>query len=411
MKYLVTLVCACLLIVGCSSDKGGDDPNPQTKKASRTVIVYIAGDNNLASYVYSDLSEMLQGSKSMPSDGNLIAYIDRGNTSDMPCIVNIKEGVADTVYVSESNTYSSDPTVMKTILSKIMEEYPANDYGLLLWGHANGWIIDDDSISVQTKTRSIKPSTKQDVSIREAYGVDNGYWINIPTLANVLSSLPSKFKFIFGDCCCFQSVENAYELRNVTDYIIASPAEIPGVGAPYNTVVPALFSTSATFYQEIVDTYAAQRVSSYYEPLSVIKTSEMESLASATSPLLQAVAEAGGVERTNDLVYYYSDDNLSPRYKLLYDMQDLFMKYVEDANLYATWKSALDKAVVYKHMAYPWLSNGFVNFSNFTLTDDNYGGVSIFIPASYYPNAYNNGIKKMAWYYATGMDEYFNNVE
>lgn len=418
MKKLVTMLCACLLVVGCSSDKSDDQPDtPET--ASRTVIVYIAGDNNLSSYVSSDFEEMRQGSKSLPSNTNLIAYIDRGSTSSMPCIVKIKDAKADTIYVAEKNTYSSSPDVMKDIITKIMEEYPANDYGLVLWGHANGWAITNDSIGRATKSRAIQQSNKMGTSIREAYGVDNGYWMNIPTLANVLNSLPNKFKFIFADCCCFQSVESAYELRNVTDYIIGSPAEIPAAGAPYTTVVPALFSTSATFYKEIVDAYAAQKISGYYEPLSVVKTSEMESLASATSPLLQAIAEAGGIERNNNIAYYFSYSPYGSNYKLLYDMQDLFMKYISDENLYNTWKSALDKAVVYKNMAYPWISDSFVDFSDFTLTDDNYSGMNIFIPASYIPSTYYVGsssfdkasIKKMAWYYATGMDEYFSDIE
>lgn len=405
MKYLVTLVCACLLIVGCSKEHNNKD-----KKAGRTVIVYIAADCNLSSYVAADFAQMLQGSQSMPSNGNLIAYIDRGSTSDKPCIVDIKKGKADTVYVAESNTYSSDPTVMQTVLTKIMNEYPANDYGLVLWGHANGWLINEDSIASRTKTRSIQQSTQIDTPIREAYGVDNGFWMNIPTLANVLGSLPSTFKFIFADCCCFQSVESAYELRNVTDYIIGSPAEIPAVGAPYNTVVPTLFGTSATFYQDIVDAYAEQKVNGYQEPLSVIKTSEIETLASATSPLLQLMAQRGGIDRDDNIVYYYHETYNGRIYKLLYDMQDLFMNYIDDENLYNTWKAAFDNAVVYKHRAYPWVAN-YADYSSFKLTDDNYGGVSIFIPASYYPTTYKDGIKKMAWYYATGMDEYFSDVE
>ena len=43
-------------------------------------------------------------------------------------------------------------------------------------------------------------------------------------------------------------------MRNVTDYIIASPAEIPNVGAPYDKVVPDMFDTSDDFYKKWLTT-------------------------------------------------------------------------------------------------------------------------------------------------------------
>ena len=49
-------------------------------------------------------------------------------------------------------------------------------------------------------------------------------------------------KFIMADCCNFMCLENLYELRDVCDYIIGSPAEIPAQGAPYYDIVPSLTS-------------------------------------------------------------------------------------------------------------------------------------------------------------------------
>ena len=42
-----------------------------------------------------------------------------------------------------------------------------------------------------------------------------------------------------------QSVEVVYQLRNRADYFIGSPTEIPGPGAPYEVVVPALFAVNS----------------------------------------------------------------------------------------------------------------------------------------------------------------------
>ena len=56
------------------------------------------------------------------------------------------------------------------------------------------------------------------------------------------------------NCCNFMCLEVLYELRNVTDYIIGSPAEIPDQGAPYDEIVPDMFA-DGRFYTSIIDKY------------------------------------------------------------------------------------------------------------------------------------------------------------
>ena len=126
---------------------------------------------------------------------------------------------------------ASDPVVMEGVIRYAFSHYPAtgDNYGLVLWGHSTGWVIEDEV----SKAR------------RRAYGVDNGYsekymmderWINVTTMADILKRLPH-LKFIMADCCNFMCLESLYELRDVCDYIIGSPAEIPGCGARPMTVL------------------------------------------------------------------------------------------------------------------------------------------------------------------------------
>jgi len=187
------------------------------------------------------------------------------------------------------------------VLKYAVSRYPATrDYGLVLWGHSTGWLINSDSLAY---TR--------------AYGVDNGInsatidvgkWMNVPTLARVLKKLPH-MRFIFADCCMFMCLESLYELRDVADFIIGSPAEVPQDGAPYQTVVPAMFDYD-NFATKIVDNYYVQKNGPNKDldlPLTVVKTSEMEPLAKATRTALQAVKDFHGAEYndTKDLIYYF----------------------------------------------------------------------------------------------------------
>ena len=138
-KYLLILVCSCLF-VACHRhhDDPVDDP------AERTVLVYMAAENNLTSWATSDLNEMKTGSRSLDKRQNLIVYVDQADTIP-PYIARIKNGVlVDSVSMDESIT--ADPAVLEKILNYTRKNYPADSYGLVLWGHASGWLLSNDSI-------------------------------------------------------------------------------------------------------------------------------------------------------------------------------------------------------------------------------------------------------------------------
>ena len=418
MKKLVIALSIITLFAACHKD---DDK--EEIKADRTVIIYISGECSLWDYVNPDLKEMLSGSQTI-GDNNLVVYVDRSKTQEIPWLARIDKGdFVDSVSVKDiarvmnftpaqtsvaDDPYSSEAQVMEGVLRYAINKYPSknNDYGLVLWGHGTGWLI-KDSISYTSMGR------------RRAYGVDNGRnaefdngkWLNIPSMAKVLSKLPH-LTYIFGDCCHMMCLENAYELRNVTDYIIGSPAEIPGEGAPYYTVVPALFEKT-TFWKSVVDRYYEQRAGYYDEPLSVIKTSEMENLANATKTVLKTFAGTfDGNEIYPDLsnlIHYYYD--YSGDRQIYYDANDFILKFAS-TNEYNTWKKALDQAVIYKKMATQWMTNvvprygSWMSFyGDFEMTEEKYGGVSMFIPQWKFQYTHNETIKQMGWYYAAGYSD------
>jgi hypothetical protein len=191
-------------------------------------------------------------------------------------------------------------------------------------------------------------------------------------------------------------VENAYELRDVTDYIIGSPAEIPAIGAPYNTVVPAMMDKD-NFYMTIVDRYYEQKLQSGKKvPLSVVKTSEMQSLAYATRTVLKTMDFSKSTYPIMTDLIYYCDYNY-------YDMNHFILTYASEAD-YTNWKKAFDNAVVYKKFANRWDTSYHVNF-DFDINEQTYGGLSMFVPRYNLRFTDNELIKKMAWYYAAGYSE------
>ena len=402
MKKSIIALSILTLFTACHKD----NPDEEKVKADRTVLVYIAGENSLWDFIDDELKEMRTGSKSI-GDNNLLVYVDRTKTNEIPWLARVKNGqITDSVSladmkISSTDEYASDPKVMEAVLRYAFNHYPSKneDYGLVLWGHASGWLISNDSITYTTMAR------------KKAYGVDNGRntnsdngkWMNIPTMSKMLSKLPH-LTFIFADCCNFMCLESAYELRNVTDYLIGSPAEIPGVGAPYDTVVPAMFERT-TFWKSIVDRYYEQRAQGYDVPLSVIKTNEITNLARATRTVLKTfVADFNGnYPDVSDIIHYYYD--LSNRQEF-FDANHFILKYATTDN-YQVWKQALDKAVIYKKMAMTWMVNKTWNkyYADFEMTEEHFGGVSMFIPQYQLQYTDNDYIKQMGWYYAAGYSE------
>lgn len=417
MKYLVILFCAICAIGQAQtmnvhlkdgqtvryglSDIDYVDFSESESVADRTVLVYINGENSLNAYIDEELEEMMTGSRQI-GDNNLLVYVDRAKSGELPWLGRIYQGeLTDVVNLAEmgisnQDEYSTDPKVMEAVMRYAFENYPSknNDYGLVLWGHASGWLL-ADSVAYTNVAR------------QRAYGVDSGSnikrdkgkWINIPTMAKILKKLP-RLRFIFADCCNFQCLETAYELKDVAEFIIGSPAEIPGVGAPYDTVVPAMFEQN-TFYSSILDRYAEQRAEGLEVPLSVICTAGMEKLAAATSQVLQTIVPAfnGAVPDMEGVIHYY--------YTYQYfDANDFVRKYAPIAD-YEQWKQAFNDVVVYRCMASEWMTNVRWDpyYSDFTVTEDRYGGVSMYVPQVSDYWTYANNIKKMGWYRAAGYPE------
>lgn len=412
--FLISVAMAgvlALCLQSCSKDDGPAGPSIPSM-ADRTVIVYMSGENNLSSFFQADLGEMVTGMKSVSSNTNLVAYIDHSNSTHKPYIVRISNDArqpVDTLYTFTDDFISSDPRVMSEVLQRIITMCPANDYGLVLWGHGSGWVIESDTIATTV--------TKQG---HRAYGVDNGNnssaqsdlskWMNIPTLARTLQQLGTPWKFIFCDCCNMMNAEVAYELQRCASYLIAPPSETPGMGAPYTTITKDLFiKDDATMCQAICNDFHAQvdRVNGHL-PIAAVRLSAMPSLASATAAVLPAVNDwVTANPQMKDVTYYYAyldQDNE----KVMYDMQDVISRALaDDATAYQNWLNAYQQAIVYQLGSNLWHAN-YVSYADMPTFDvSRQGSMSMFFPMQKYEDSvvkyrYNDLIRHMAWYYAVG---------
>ena len=134
---LLSASCGELLL---DSDNGGVD-----MAVNRTVLVYMAADNNLALYARKNIEDMKQGE--VPSyfdEGSgdvLLVYADiDGEEPRLMRLSKDRFGVVteETLRVYEEWNSCTD-SVMSAVLSDAATLFPSQESGLVLWSHGTIW--------------------------------------------------------------------------------------------------------------------------------------------------------------------------------------------------------------------------------------------------------------------------------
>jgi hypothetical protein len=113
-----------LLLVSCRKDDSDIAPS------TRTIIVYMAADNDFSEDAWDNINEMQRGY--IEKGINLIVFIDPSD--DVPQILRVNHG--ETIRVKTYPEFNSaDVTQMRQVLNDIVDLYPAASYGLVLWSH------------------------------------------------------------------------------------------------------------------------------------------------------------------------------------------------------------------------------------------------------------------------------------
>ena len=369
----------------------------------RTVLAYIAAENSLSygAFHEQDIDEMLQAAGDIPANSRLLIYLD--DTSN-PRILSIEQQsgrrpTSRVVHEYSEEQNSGDVETLRTVMEWVCDHYPSSSYGLIFWSHGDAWLpakaVPQRSICIDNGRNNYSNS---------------GSKMDIADVADVLDGFPC-LEFILFDACFMQAVEVAYELRHVTRHVIASPAEIPNPGAPYERMVKPFFSVPfdgaevvEQYYRMYNDSvisvfgYGSDR---YGVSLSVIDCSRLDALADATAEMItkyvsrDEATDLKGIQR-----YYPLSSKSRPEF---YDMNGYMCRLIKDEADYVRWKSVFDLAVPYARSTAWWYSN---DAYTQRVDLDNYGGVSCYVPQdrSIY-DGLNEKFRTTSWYVAAGWQE------
>lgn len=331
LLLLLSGIAALAALTSCgSSNKHEEPPVPATP---RTVLVYMVATNNLGGYYdLADLNEMdVAARNGFPGGARLVVYYASNNAAPQLLEITAQGRQVLKTYTTDLKSVSAQRMIEVINDTKIFA--PALHYGMMFWSHASGWIED-----------GIEEPDLNLYSFGYDYQVLNA--MNTTTMAKVLEG--RGIDFAYFDCCYMGGVEVAYELRNAVETIVASPAELPANGSPYDLILPYLM-------REEADCVSAARVTfeDYQKAydngddtgctLSVVKTSELEGLAQAVKDLYilhpEYDTDTPVQEFQNNRRNYYDLGDYLSKLRMPDSEQPLDLTAVN---------AALDRAVIYK---------------------------------------------------------------
>ena len=260
-------------------------------------------------------------------------------------------------YPDDPSIYSTGIERMREVIADMKNTAPAESYGLVLWGHAKGWMTESGDIVEKTVPRS--------------YGHDRGKWMSLTSLANALDG--ERFDFLYIDCCLMGTVEVVYELRNVAPVIAASPTEVEGEGMPYQLNVPIFLSPNPDMNLAAKNSYEYHLKGGRCCQMVVVNTDAIPALASA-SRAIYAIATGFPEGLSSIQILSQRFDSTSAQYghcRPVYDFESYMQLLATDnPQLLQTWQKAYDACISYKAST-PTEFNG--------IPVETYGGLGSFI--------------------------------
>ena len=231
-----------------------------------TLVVYMAADNDLESYAIQNLKAMEHADFNKM---NVLVLLDRSegfdetngdwtdtrlfelthDSSDSNLILSKRIscpplGLSNKV---ETELDMGNPSVLWNLLNFARNNYEAEKLALIIWGHGSGWRYSSLSTDIYEKSNS--PGEVRAVAIDDR----SGSYMSVHDLGRALRNQGLS---VIGFDTCFGGVfENVYELKNHSEYTVASPGVTPSSGWNYKALLEDL-SNSYFSAKEIAEIMA-----------------------------------------------------------------------------------------------------------------------------------------------------------
>ncbi|WP_439431244.1 clostripain-related cysteine peptidase [Segatella copri] len=415
IKKLFTLfICSislALTFTGCSEEAfDTDSVNKQT------ILVFYpwTGDKSstgLLGYLQNNIDSICDGiidRKGLNNSRVLVFLSDKYNHSTLYDLqYNATTKSVDRVPLKEYEgaSYASAEGIAD-IMNEVKTQASALNYALIVGVHGCGWTYASDwsRYPYYARPSVTRPSDNNFSGIQ--FGPDPNAPLtrffgsvslaenamDISTLAEGIRESGLKMQYILFDACYMSNIETAYELKDVTNYMIASGSEIMAAGLPYRSMWSYLNSPTPN-YSGIVSTsvnFYKNNSSAPFCNLAAIDCRQVEKLASVMKDINAEYQLSASVSL--DSIQHL--DGFRPN--LFYDLETYVDSLHPSGYLLDQFKSQLKltiKASDHTDEAYTCI------YSSDSFKIKNYCGITISDPSQH--SVAIKGREKTGWWKAT----------
>lgn len=260
-------------------------------RASWTLLVWMAADNDLEPQARRDLEEVLAVGV------HVAVLVDRKRRGATRYVIPPRPGVplarCPREHIGRLNT--GDPRTLARFIAWGRRRCPSDRVALVLWNHGDGWRpYDPDHPSGGLRSKAAGPRY---IAIDDrGSGPSDDDWLDMPELEHALTAGGQSLDLLGFDACLMAQLEVLYQLRRVAPIVLASEEEMPLTGLPYREVLAHLQRSPTIAPAELAraaaDAYLTWGPRRTRRTQSVVSTPRIARLAHATHALGSALADA-----------------------------------------------------------------------------------------------------------------------
>lgn len=416
-KFFTLLICMFSLLLSFTSCS--DEAFDVDSVNKQTIFAFFPWTSNLTTSLRANVDSISAGiiaKKGLNNTRVLVFFSKSLNSStlyDLQYDESQKTVTPVAVKEYEGQPYHSADG-LASIINDVKEQAEALNYAMIIGCHGSGWTYADDWVNYpyfarpnngSASTWQTPYSSSENFSgiqfgedpehpVTRFFGNVNikDAAIDLNTLVEAIEKSNTKMQYIIFDACYMGNVETAYELRNVTNYFIASSSEVMSTGYPYKTIWSSINGTTPNYSNIVSSTvnfYAKQEKDPCCN-LAAIDCRQLDKLAS----IMKEINSQYKLSSTVPLDSIVPLDGFTPH--LYYDLEAYvdslkpagYLKDQFTTQLKATVKAAQTTEILYTAAKKP---------NHFTIKS--YSGLSISDPSTH--SVAIKGKEKTAWWKAT----------
>lgn len=425
IKKLFTLLIVGILTV-CSLTSCSDEAFDVESVNKQTILVFFPWTGSINNPgLYADLQNNVDSicagieAKKGLNNTRVLLFMSqnyqKSHLIDLEYDGSKKKVIKDTLKTYQGADYTTAEG-FASILNEVKQDAEALNYALIIGAHGCGWTYATDWVNYPYLSRPNAGSngtkemggTQEESNFSGIHFEGNGHYpgtrffgsvsladnaIDLSTLAEGIKMSGIKMQYILFDACYMGNVETAYELKDVTNYMIASSSEIMEYGLPYKSLWGYLCSATPSYSSIVSNSISFYKTTDVpYLNLAAIDCRQMDKLAE----VMKEINSKYTLDSSVPLDSIQPLDGFSPH--LFYDLGTYVDSLCPSGYLKDQFTSQLKltvKAAQSTDNAYTALETASKN----TIKVKNYSGLTISDPSLH--SVAIKGREKTGWWKAT----------